>query len=190
MHEHTRLCSYEVDAALRLVRVDDAWADFAVANAAPELAQPVGAPDRTLLSYIADSTTRQVYQAMFDRARAEGRPLTVPLRCDAPDLRRFLELTIAPREGGGFRLDSTLVRSEPRPYVALLDTSLPRTDDVLRMCGWCKAVEANGSWVTTERGVELLGLFERDALPMVTHGVCEECSERLAEEIDRDVANG
>ena len=178
---HPVICSYEVDAQFRLVQVDEAWAKFAIENAAPELAQPVGVPDRTLFSYIADDTTRQVYRAMFDRVRAEGRPITVPLRCDAPRLRRFLELTIAPRGGGGFLLESALVRSEPRPYLALLDAARRRTQELIRMCGWCKAVDADGRWVEPERGVQLLNLFERDALPEITHGMCEACYERLSE---------
>ncbi len=177
---HPVICRYEVDAQYRLVQVDDAWVKFAIENGAPELAHPVGDPERTLFSYIADDTTKQMYRAMFARVRAEERSITVPLRCDAPRLRRLLELTIAPRENGGFLLESALVRSEPRPYLALLDAARRRTQELIRMCGWCKAVDAYGRWVEPEHGVQLLNLFELDALPEITHGICEACHARLA----------
>ncbi|MFN8587284.1 MAG: hypothetical protein U0704_05735 [Candidatus Eisenbacteria bacterium] len=57
------------------------------------------------------------------------------------------------------------------------------------MCGWCKAVDADGQWVEPELGVELLNLFERDALPEITHGICAECYERVAAE-DDDLDDG
>lgn len=176
-----KICSYQVDAEFRITLVAGDWAKFAVENAAPELAHPVSLRQRTLFSYIADEATRQVYRAMFDRVAARAKPITVPLRCDSPHVRRFLELTISPREDGGFHLDSSLLRTEPRPYLALLDATHPRSHELIRMCGWCKAVQVNEDWVELEQGVEMLDLFGRNALPEIKHGVCKSCYAGLRE---------
>jgi hypothetical protein len=178
-HPHTQTavaCSYEVDDDLKIVAVDEAWSEFARANDGIELLppRPLGRP---LLSYISDLTTSHVYRQLFDRVRQTRRPLAIRFRCDSPWLRRFLELHLEPRTGSGFRLSSVLLRSEPRPYISLLDSSGPKGDDYLLMCGWCKLVSVGKAWVEVEHAVSELGLFEREVVPDLTHGICPACLE-------------
>ncbi len=174
--ETAAACSYQVDSELRIVAVDEAWSDFALANDGGDLLppRPLG---RSLLSYIADLPTAHVYRRLFDRVRQTGQPLAVPFRCDSPKLRRFLELQLQPQIGGGFLLSTVLLRVEPRPHVSLLDPSQARADDHLLMCSWCKQVSVGGSWMEVEDAVSGLRLFEREMLPEITHGICPVCLE-------------
>src|SRR5512142_2158917 len=112
-------CSYDLDVSLRLVSVDAAWRDFAVANGAPELVPPriIGV---SVLSAISDPTTALVYRHLFDRVQACREPVVFPIRCDSPEMRRYLELELSPRPAG-FRVRSTVVRTEPRPAQGLLE---------------------------------------------------------------------
>ncbi len=169
-------CSYEVDDDLKIVAVDEAWSEFARANDGMDLLppRPLG---RSLLSYIPDLPTAHVYGRLFDRIRQTGQPLSVPFRCDSPRLRRFLELRLEPRDEGGFRLSSVLLRAEPRPPVSLLERSRPRGTDMLLMCGWCKRVAIAEAWVEVEDAVSELKLFERKVLPDISHGICPGCLE-------------
>src|SRR5947209_973097 len=76
----------------RLVEVNDAWTRFAHNNGAPELA-PDAVLGRSLWTFIADPTTRRLYEALVARAR-EGSPRTVPYRCDVPAAKRLMRMTI------------------------------------------------------------------------------------------------
>lgn len=169
---HT-LCRYELDASLRLVGVDAAWSAFAAENGAPAL-QPPGCLGRSIAESIADTATLHIYRQVFDRVRRTGAPMRFGIRCDGPALRRWLELEIRPR-GAGFEVESVLVRAEAREPQALL--AAPRPDDgtMLSMCSWCKRVSVDQRWLEVEAAVRALGLFEREVLPAITHGICDAC---------------
>ena len=183
--EASSSCAYECDSEFRVVSVDPAWSEFAVANGAPELVSP-GPLGRSLWSYIADPTTAYVFRQLFDKVMATGRSASVPIRCDSPTMRRYLNLTIDRRTGGGVRMTSTVVRLEPRPSVALLEPDRPRDAGMLKMCSWCKRAQLEGEWVEVEELTTALRLFERDTLPQITHGMCDECHAAIAAMIDDD----
>jgi hypothetical protein len=170
----TTSCVYDVDPEYRIGSVDEGWSAFARANAAPELLPPaiIG---QSMMSHIVDATTTQLYKRLFDRVLATQRTVAVPLRCDGPTVRRFLELQITPRGTSGFRLRSLLVRSEPRAAVPLLARDQPRGDEMIRMCSWCGDVVLDGAWSAVEDAVRRLGLFECERLPVITHGICPRC---------------
>ncbi len=176
LHSQTVACSYEVDDDLTIVAVDEAWSEFARTNDGIDLLppRPLG---RSLLSYIPDLPTAHVYERLFERVRQTGQPLAIPFRCDSPTLRRFLELHLEGRSGGGFRLSTVLLRAESRVHVPLLERSRPRGDGLLLMCSWCKRVSIPKAWVEVEEAVSELRLFEREALPDISHGICPDCLE-------------
>jgi hypothetical protein len=171
-------CRYNLDAELRIQAVDDAWSEFAAANEAPELVTP-GPLGRPLFDYIQDATTVHLYRALFERVRGTGRPIELPFRCDSPGLRRFLEMEIRPGPSAGLELHTRVLHLEPRAPTALLERGSRRSSDLLRMCSWCKAVEARDQWCEVEQAVVALRLFERELLPMVTHGICPPCYLRV-----------
>jgi hypothetical protein len=65
--------------------------------------------------------------------------------------------------------------------VPLFNTATPRSDEpLLRVCSWCKKVDTRWGWCEAEEAVVRLGLFEAQALPDITHGICQDCYERVA----------
>jgi hypothetical protein len=172
-------CVYELDADLHIISVDAGWAEFAVANQAPELVPPPGPLGQSALSCITDSTSALLYDRLFQRVLQTGRAMVFPFRCDSPTLRRFLELRIEPRSPSGLRIETTLARTEARSPVTLLEQRPPRGGDHLRMCGWCKSVDVEGRWCEVEDALLAMRLFEQDRVPAVTHGICPSCSEQM-----------
>ncbi len=69
-------------------------------------------------------------------------------------------------------------RREPMDLFSANRTN--RTDDILSVCSWCKAVLADQAWLEVEQAVMRLRLFAADALPRISHGICPACSERLS----------
>lgn len=167
---------YRISADGRIDSIEGPWDRFARENGAPGLRRPVG--DR-LLDHVTGASVRAVLESLLDRARGVGRPLELSYRCDAPDRRRFMRLRLEPEASGALMIRSRVLREEPRPPVRLLEPDAARSDDLLRICAWCKRVEADGAWLEVEEAVERLGLFDRPALPELTHGVCDACSRDL-----------
>jgi hypothetical protein len=67
-----------------------------------------------------------------------------------------------------------------RERVELLDVGVSRDSDLVTMCSWCRRVlAAEDRWKEVEIAIQLLGLFEGDSLPGISHGVCPECYARV-----------
>jgi hypothetical protein len=180
----TSSMSYVLGPDDRIAAVDQAWNTFAASQGAGDLtgAQIVGKP---LRACIADSNTHEIYALLFGAARKLQRSVAVPFRCDSPGLRRFMTLRADPLPDGSLRISTTLVRAEERPPVALLSPTAPRSDGVLKICGWCKRIPlSSGAWVEVEIALQELGLLEASEMPRLTHGVCPACAASLQAEID------
>lgn len=167
-------CSYELDRRLTIVRVGPGWDEFALENGTAELVSPspIGRP---LMMYFADATTVHLYELMFQRVTNLGRHTTVPIRCDGPDIRRYLNLTISVTSTGGYHISTTMVRWEPRPPVLLLAADAARGEESLTLCSFCHRVDVTGRWIEVEEAVSLLRLFERRRQPRLEQSVCHAC---------------
>ncbi len=178
----TRSCAYDLDDQFRIVWVDDGWNAFAVENGAPELVAP--APiGQSIWSAIADGTTSLLWGQIFQKVRRTGRPLVVPIRCDSPALRRYLQLLVSVRPPSCLRIESLVVRVGPKPPAVVIERTTP-APALLRMCSWCKQVEFQGRWVEVEVLTSELRLFERDVLPGLTHGMCPSCHADMTSILD------
>lgn len=74
---------------------------------------------------------------------------------------------------------STLESEEPRDPVTAFDVQQPRNERFLRMCSWCKRVKVGVEWMEVEEAVVVLGLMTAPAVPSITHGICEDCYNRM-----------
>jgi hypothetical protein len=166
-----------VDADDQITFVDESWMAFARGNGA--LSFTAGSVLGTSLwDYISEKATLEFYRIFVQKVRATGGTIVVPFRCDGPECRRFMEMSIVGLDAGALEFRSVLLREEARPKVDLLDPDFPRTEAMLIMCAWCKKVNADG-WVEAEETVRRLRLFEQARLPRITHGVCPACREVL-----------
>lgn len=176
---------YRLDQHDVITRVNTAWRTFAAANGAPGLAS--SAVGTSLWSHVGGTETRRLFEAVHATVRATGRPVTLPYRCDAPDERRWMELTVRALGGGQLQVVSALVRRAPRTPVLLLDATVPRGDWPMLVCGWCSRVRtvadaAFGSavpapWVNVES--VRAGLPGATVLPRLVHDVCPDCADEV-----------
>jgi hypothetical protein len=106
-------------------------------------------------------------------------PLTLAFRCDAPDERRLLEMTMVPASQRGTVFRVTPVRVQMRPPVGVLSPEGARTHEYVVMCSWCKRVAVDVEWLEVEVALRRLRILEHTALPQVTHGMCPRCASNL-----------
>ena len=172
----TTLFSYIIDSDNRVTMVSKEWLRFAQENSATHLTQEsiIGKP---LFDFIADPETRHLYQMVINKVRSTGTTLSLPFRCDAPGLRRYMQLVIAPLQNQYLQLVGEILREEPREPVPLLDNHTERSDQFLTICSWCKRVKVLNNWLEVEEAVDELGLFHQSPLPQLTHGMCQQCKE-------------
>jgi hypothetical protein len=180
------------DDRSRIVDVNQEWISFALANWAEDFS-PEWVLGERLWRFISDDGTRHLYGMLVKRARETGLEIGFPFRCDSPGMRRFMQMTLQPLEGGHTRWASQLLTEEPR-HVAL-----PATPDgpgpalLLRMCSWClKACVPSwlplgegqaepGTWLELEKLMGGLAQNFEGFYPHVTHGICPDCHERVSD---------
>lgn len=160
-----------------IVRVNEAWTAFALANDAPELvAERV--LRQSMWDFVVDETTRHLYADILLRVR-KGANIQFPLRCDAPAMRRHLRMLMSGGDDGIVRFESHVVTTQARPAQGLWDRHRPRSTDLLRTCSWCKRVDVAGEWLGVEDAIARLGLFDHRELPGLTHCMCARCLDEM-----------
>ena len=166
---------YGVDVNDDLAWVDSSWLGFANENGASDLTKtPI--QGKCLWDFIADESTRNLYREIHRRVRSTGRAIVLPLRCDSPNLKRYMQLTISPGFSGALDYRCILHRVELQPRLTILEYSTKRSSDMLTMCSCCKkvCVEPMG-WVHVEAVAAKLHLFDSDTVPQLQYLVCPEC---------------
>ncbi len=174
MNKPGPIVRYRLDAYDRIRSVSEDWLAFARRNGAAHLDESV--VGQSIWRFIDGRETRELYRLLFERVRDWGTPVSFPLRCDSPEQRRYLTLTIQPAEQEGLELQTETVREEPRPAVPLFETLLGAEGDQLTVCSWCKRVLVNGeAWVEAEEAIERLDLFGDAPMPNISYGICPAC---------------
>jgi hypothetical protein len=170
---------YHLNAWDEISSVNEEWLSFARANDGEPLLPP-GILGRPLWDFIGDLETEHIYRLLHRRVRTQGAPVGLSFRCDGPERRRLLELSISAGPDQGLIYRVRTVRQEDRKPVPLLDPHGPRTERFVTICGWCKRVAAPPrGWLEVEEAVAALSLFAEPHPPQLTHGICEECSQSL-----------
>jgi hypothetical protein len=180
---------YHLNATDEISSVNEAWTTFAEANRGETL-KPSEIVGRSLWEFVGDINTRHIYRVMHERVRTRRAAVQLRFRCDAPELRRLLELSISPGHDEGLTYRVRTVEQQDRAPVPLLDPLHPRSERFVTMCGWCKRVAVPPrDWLEVEDAILALQLFAEPQPPQVTHGICDECKRRLDEQLWSNAAH-
>lgn len=175
---------YEVDVADRITAVCQNWTAFARANNGEHLVAP-GIVGSSLWGAISDPTTRTLYRTMLSRVRAGTGAASFCFRCDSPSKRRELQMHMEAHTDGGVAFTTSLLCEQERNAVLLLDPETERSEEFVVVCAWCARVRvAESDWVEVEAAVRMLHLFDRTALPQLTHGICPPCNQTFMRALD------
>ncbi len=175
---------WELDASDRIVGVSGGWETFARENRGEAVTRErvVG---RSLWDFVHDVGTRRIYASMLARVRAGAAPMAFRFRCDAPGFQRLLAMRMDPAGEGGVRFRVDLVTERARRPLALLDPGVARGGGTLDVCGWCERIlVARVGWLEPDEAIARTRTFEREPFPVLNHGICPECSERLMGLVD------
>ena len=177
---------YRIDKNDIIKNVSDNWSDFAVRNRGGERCAPGNVVGGALWDFIDGSEARHLYGIVLGRIRERDRPATFPFRCDSPKQRRFLELNVCPMENDEIEFRSSLIRTESREPVKLLNSDIERSNEFIHICSMCKKIAlSDKQWEEVEEGIVALRLFEKEPLPQLTHSFCPSCYNDVMAELDK-----
>ncbi len=179
---------WSIDAADKLVNVNDAWLAFARENTAPQLTA-AAVLNQPIWHFIQEQETVYLYKQIFGRVRAGESPVKFPFRCDSPDCRRFMEMQLTGLPGGVIQFNSHILREEWRQPLDLLDASRDRSGEFLKICSWCKKIHIPGrGWEEIEAAIEPLDLFGHHSMPRMTHTICDPCYDAIKGQLNQQSA--
>jgi len=175
--------TYHIDQDDRIIYLSDEWQPFADKNKASHLTSEVILNNR-FNDFVTDTKSKHIYTMLIDRSRNHQEELKFPFRCDAPDRRRFMSMTLTPLDDGVIVFKSCIVKEVTRDPVSLLDVSTERSDEMILICSWCKKIKAeDDDWLEVESAIEKMSLFNKEILPELSHGMCEVCFDKLSKDI-------
>jgi hypothetical protein len=165
-------------AADRIVEIDGPWDAFAASNGAPALTR-AAVLSQSFLAHVVGAEMKQLVSMLFARVQS-GEAVSLEFRCDSPGERRHLLFESFRVGDAAVHCTTSLLRTELRPALALLGSSVPRTEEILIVCSWCCRIRLDASeWVEVEEAIARLGLFEEPSVPRLSHGVCPVCAPLL-----------
>lgn len=176
MTDRTRAVVYRVDGADTIEFVNDAWARFAQANDAAQLAE--GVLGVSLWHYIAGDDVAQIYRDLLARVRMAGVSVEFSFRCDSQQRRRDMQLILAPLGDRKVEFRAILKAEQPHapPIDLLRPSSAGASDSFVMMCAWCKAMKVDGEWVALEEAVPRTAHMLQHPFPRLSHGICDLCA--------------
>ncbi|OOZ39060.1 hypothetical protein BOW53_13070 [Solemya pervernicosa gill symbiont] len=125
--------TYRIDADDHLCGFDDHWSSFAADNESPHLSDQL-IFNRPIWDFIQDAETRHIHETLLKRVRTNNTPLSFPFRCDAPTLRRYMEMKITPLDNRAVEYRCHIVRTEVREPIETANATADHDDNFLRMC--------------------------------------------------------
>ncbi len=174
---------YKINRLDEIVFMNNAWDGFALENDAPELIDGK-ILNRSLWDFITGETTRQLYKDMLNLVRA-GNVMRFNLDCASPGKTRWMRMIISPGEDDGAVFQTRALAVNERLPQRILDRNAARTNRVIIICGWCKAIDTGidgkKNWKNLAAGISLLGLFKQGKLPELSHGMCDDCYSAMSE---------
>jgi hypothetical protein len=197
--------AYMVDASGTIRQVGHTrWREFALAGGAPGLGDPSRVVGRSLFAFIFGEEVRESYLRLH-RVILSGRRARIafPYRCDAPDLRRDMWMTVTPVRSAGVPVGvlyrSSVRATEPRATWGFLGARAADVDveslPLLTACSYCRSVkipewlppapdrpgrgsaEAEGGWIDGDE-YHRRGGTDRVRL---SHGICVDCRRAIVE---------
>ena len=176
---------YRVDKDDKITWVNAAWLAFAQENNALELTESrvVG---RCLWEFVADKATCDEYRRVHAHLRGKKKVAVIPFRCDSPNLRRDMRLTISGNASDeSLDCESVIVQAMPHRYISVLDPGRSRAESFLTMCSCCKRVlvEPDG-WLDVAIFSQRLRSRARTTWPHTRQTLCPKCRELLGSSLN------
>ena len=180
---------YWLDASDRIQAVNASWDAFARENDGEAILEDrvLGKPIR---QFISGDPTKMWLDTLVAYARISEEKITREYRCDSPDTKRFMEMSVAPEADKQVRLTHRILKVEAmEPPVAFETAPESASDAALNpapnqiqflcfRCSICNRVQVQGQW---QEGDAAARAGHLDPSPRVIYRVSESCRDKISE---------
>lgn len=193
--------AYLVDADGTIVDIGEhSWSGFADRNRGKSIVGRATVVGRSMFDFVSGAAVTNAYrQYMAALKTGDVDAVSFDYRCDAPQTKREMRMTITPvRHDGsteGYLFQSVLLYERARPAIALFDTEwiakIGEADTNLPMigqCSYCHNVrmpstdcDDSEQWIEAEDYYRLGGPGE----VQISHGICPTCEETKIKQLLR-----
>jgi len=177
--KHGNSCIYEIDTEDRIVFCNGVWDAFAVENGGEQL-RFEDIKGRVLWDFLDGASTIDVYTRLISHVR-EGNSVKFMFRSDSPSIFRLMEMKIALTSKNRVRFSTRIKSTGDRESLSIQteETSVPDEPPLL-VCSWCGRLKIHRqSWQQIDIAVSKIGLFEKEKMPSISHGICERCLKEI-----------
>jgi len=169
--------SYWVDKKNTIQKVNDSWDQAMDAESWSHRAASFNIIGQNILDFIVDDITRMYVASMLDAVRVCAKPLVRPYRCDSPECKRYMQMTVTPDADGLVRVSHELIKTEQlkqKAYFFNDQTNKNFSAHHVR-CSLCNKLKKIGSsnWEDVDK-LSDRGQMMQKGNP-VLYGVCPKC---------------
>lgn len=161
--------AYLLDQDDCIVGVSGPWLEFSDENGGVglDLESIIGKP---IWHFVAGDDTKMWLSAILMHVRLKGEPIERSYRCDSPELKRFMKMTIHPGEHGALTVSHQLISTEEPPVAVFIKPgSGAKTLPTDLRCSICGKIKSKGEWHEPSDLVRDHNEFT------VVYTVCEHC---------------
>lgn len=159
---------YILDDMKTIVDVGGQWDCFAQENGGVNTCSE-HVKGRPIWDFIIDDNTRMWFETLLQLAKLKHDALVRHYRCDSPDLRRFMKMTIDAMHDHGFRVLHEVISVEERSQPVYIHCSgSPSHGDVIR-CSSCGKIKVGSVWVEPDADIVMANRLN------VTYTICPVC---------------
>jgi hypothetical protein len=171
--------SYTLDKSDAIIAVAGNWDRFAVENGGDDLLSTKIIGHR-LDRFIAGDVTRMFVRTMLMSARTLKRNVRRTYRCDSPQIKRFMEMTIVPCSDGVLEVSHRQIRTEPYRHAVTITAAAGTTTGLIKRCSVCNRVRLRQSWRDADDALLAPCPPTAGAAAQLTviYGVCPDCLAR------------
>lgn len=168
---------YWLDQSRKIIDVSGPWDEFAVENNGRDaLAGRVRG--RLLWEFIKGDATRMWMDTLINLAVVTGRQVERLYRCDSPDLKRNMKMTIIPGYDTLIKIEHQLLSTERKHVSSRFHYSGDDLPGIRKRCSICGRINSPEGWSEPDREALDKGL-EGDISFRVIYTVCDDCSSDL-----------
>lgn len=179
MDKSENTISYFLDTEGIIRKVSGPWDEFANDNdgAGARAEAVIG---KSLASFIAGDISNMFVQAMVDSARARGKTVYRPYRCDSGRMKRYMEMTAIPLPDGLVEVRHRLLYTEPVRHFQFVPAQRIASPGAMRIkrCSMCNKVRVASDWYEIDDALRLDLLAPEQAEGPWIFGVCPPCLQR------------
>lgn len=170
---------YRIDAGDVMRSVNQAWVLFAEANGVDTL-KPEQVVGCRLWNFIVNEETVTLYKLLLRHVRRTARPVSFPYRCDSPELRRYMLMTVRPLEDNAIEFESVLERFEVRQRSIQRTFAAFGARPLVLCCSCCNKLRIQGRWLEAVEAIQQGEILNTDLPLQVAYAVCGDCKSQFA----------